>query len=62
MPLKVSQAFRLVQEINSQEGEYVLVPISKLLALKNAVEEYAKEHNAMKKDLERLRKIKLQEG
>lgn len=49
-----------MQEINSQEGEYVLVPKSKLLDLKNAIEEYAKEHNAIKKDLEMLRKIKLQ--
>ena len=40
------------------DNEYALVSKSKLLALKSAVEDYVKEHNAIKKDLEKLRKIK----
>lgn len=42
------------------DSMYVLVSKSKLLALKSAIEEYAKENEAIKKDLEKLRRIKLQ--
>lgn len=50
-----------MQEVNSKhDGGYVLVPRGKLVALRNAIEEYAREHDAIKKDLERLRKIKRQ--
>ncbi|AIF85378.1 hypothetical protein NTE_03350 [Candidatus Nitrososphaera evergladensis SR1] len=48
-----------MEESNSHEDkEYALVSKSKLLALKSAIEDYVKEHNAIKKDLEKLRKIK----
>jgi hypothetical protein len=51
-----------MEERNGHEDkEYALVSKSKLLALKSAIEDYVKQYNAIKKDLEKLRKIKLQE-
>jgi ribosomal protein L4 len=45
---------------NQEDARYVLVSKSKLLALRSAIEEYAKENEAIKKDLEKLRRIKVQ--
>lgn len=52
-----------MRETDNQESEgYVLVSKSNLLALKCAIEEYVRVDDAIKKDLEKLRSIKGQEG
>lgn len=43
---------------DQNDTTYVLVSKSKLLALKSAIEEYAKQNDAIKKELEELRRIK----
>jgi hypothetical protein len=48
-----------MEEWNSHDDkEYALISKSKLLVLKRVIEDYVKEHDAIKKDLEKLRKIK----
>ena len=47
---------------DNDDATYVPVPKCQLLALKSAIEEYAKENEAIKKDLEKLRRIKVQGG
>lgn len=46
-----------MSKIDNQESEeYLVVPKSKLVALKSSIEEYAKENYAIKKDFEKLRR------
>lgn len=42
----------------SEKAEYVTVSKNTLLELKNAIEDFAKEHDEIKKDLERLKALK----